>query len=132
MITLRRSRPLGYLIENDDGRSILVQTDWDYPSTAGSFGWSLRSVQSDRADTIEYCAPQETDTICTGHTVWKCDHLGTDGTIVCPDCGVLPVTFIEAAAAWMDENDGATAEDGGYFTDEQEAETAEIGQIGGE
>lgn len=32
----------------------------------------------------------------------------------------------------MDENDGATAEDGGYFTDEQEAETAEIGQIGGE
>ncbi len=29
----------------EDGRSILVQTDWDYPSAAGLFGWSLRNVQ---------------------------------------------------------------------------------------
>ena len=32
-------------ILSDDGRSILVQTDWDYPGTASSFGWSLSEVQ---------------------------------------------------------------------------------------
>lgn len=26
-------------LETDDGRSILIQTDWDYPGVASSFGW---------------------------------------------------------------------------------------------
>lgn len=28
-----------YFIVADDGRDILIQTDWDYPSVAQSFGW---------------------------------------------------------------------------------------------
>ena len=29
-----------YLIEADDGRTVLIQTDWDYPGVASVFGWS--------------------------------------------------------------------------------------------
>ena len=29
-----------YVVEADDGRTILVQTDWDYPGLARAFGWS--------------------------------------------------------------------------------------------
>ena len=29
----------------DESQSILIQTDWDFPGVATSFGWSLREVQ---------------------------------------------------------------------------------------
>jgi hypothetical protein len=32
-------------ILSEDGRSVLVQTDWDYPGVANTFGWSPKSVQ---------------------------------------------------------------------------------------
>ena len=32
---------------SDEENSRLVQTDWDYPSTAETFGWSLRECQPD-------------------------------------------------------------------------------------
>lgn len=28
-----------YLIEAEDGRTVLIQTDWDYPAVASVFGW---------------------------------------------------------------------------------------------
>ena len=28
-----------YIIEAEDGRTVLIQTDWDYPSTASTFGF---------------------------------------------------------------------------------------------
>ena len=28
-----------YLLIAEDGRDILIQTDWDYPGIASSFGW---------------------------------------------------------------------------------------------
>ena len=31
-----------YLIVHDDGRDVLIQTDWDYPGVARTFGWSGR------------------------------------------------------------------------------------------
>lgn len=79
----------------EDGRDILVQTDWDWPGVASTFGWSTRNVLSQ-------------------HTP-GCDHCGTDGTVDCPECQVPASRFIESARAWIDDNDGAEAEDPGYF-----------------
>ena len=81
-------------IVNDNGDSILIQTDWDYPGTANTFGWSLREVQREGGD---------------------CDHSGTDGTVDCHECGVSASDFISAASDWLYDNDGVVAEDPGYF-----------------
>jgi hypothetical protein len=75
-------------------RTLLIQTDWDYPGVAQSFGWSLRDVQKDGGD---------------------CDHEATDGTVPCKQCGLTQTDFISAAYDWLCDNDGATAEDPGYF-----------------
>ena len=83
-------------IVNGDGRSVLVQTDWDFPSVAGSFGWSPNFVQ-----------------VCDEPGRY-CDHDGTDGTVDC-SCGVTAGDFISAARGWLDDHDGATVEDPGYF-----------------
>lgn len=55
----------------------------------------------------------------TEQTLTQCQHDGTDGTIDCVSCGRTAADFIGAAADWMDEHDGETADDSGYF--EQEA-----------
>ena len=39
MITLEAGQFGNYLIVNDDGADLLVQTDWDYPGLASSFGF---------------------------------------------------------------------------------------------
>ncbi len=116
---------------------ILIQTDWDYPATAQTFGWSLRDVQNcnRRADfefgvecgvlVCEECRepfyPMEVDDgqcpECGGHCVAMkvCDHDSTDGTVDCKVCGVTALEFITAADQWLRDNDGATADDPGYF-----------------
>ena len=85
----------------DDGRSVLIQTDWDYPGTASSFGWVIGDVAED-------------DDISP-----RCDHPGTDGTVDCPRCGLAVDVFLTAAADWLQDHDGVTAEDPGYFTEEE-------------
>lgn len=86
----------GRIVNDNDGRDILVQTDWDYPGTASTFGWNMGDVRNKNG---------------------PCDHRGTDGTVDCPDCGVTASEFIAAAGAWLSENDGATADDPGYFNE---------------
>lgn len=40
MITLESgSFGWDYVIAHDDGREVLIQSDWDYPGTARTFGW---------------------------------------------------------------------------------------------
>lgn len=78
-------------LENEN-ESILIQTDWDFPSVAQSFGWSIREVQKNNKN---------------------CDHSSTDGTIDC-DCGITVNEFIEAARIYL-SNDGMVTEDPGYF-----------------
>jgi hypothetical protein len=80
------------------GRSVLVQTDWDYPGVAQSFGWDMRETQ--QADRVDR----------------PCQHDGTDGTVPCPDCGLTQTDFISAAYDWLRQQDGAKAEDPGYFS----------------
>ena len=50
-------------------------------------------------------------------TINTCQHDGTDGTVDCHECGVTAGEFISAARDWLDNNDGATAEDPGYFNE---------------
>ncbi len=117
-------------IVNDDGRTLLIQTDWDYPGTAQSFGWSTRNVQR-CPECGRACAVLPLDELpndktrmipvyfaCPDHdnpTIRPCcEHDGTDGTVDCA-CGVTAADFIAAAYDWLRDNDGATAEDPGYF-----------------
>ncbi len=78
------------VIVAEDGRRVLVQTDFDFPGTARSFGWDMRGE--------------------------NCDHDSTDGTVDCRECGATADEFIEAAGNFLYEADGATVEDPGYFT----------------
>jgi hypothetical protein len=76
-----------------DGRTRLIQTDYDWPGIASVFGWSVADVR----------------------TPSDCQHEGTDGTIACPSCHLSASEFIQAAREWIDDNDGATTADPGYF-----------------
>ena len=87
------------MIVAENGRTRLVQTDWDCPGVAETFGWSIRRVQ--RAGRRRKAK--------------RCDHRHTDGTADCPDCGVRVGEFIDAAHEWLCGHDGAVAEDPGYF-----------------
>lgn len=88
-----------------DGRDLLIQTDWDCPGIASSFGWSLVQVQTPGRE----FGSEDTDRP-------PCQHRTTDGTVACRDCGIQPDQFIASAREWLDDNDGATVEDPGYFS----------------
>lgn len=40
LVTLER-HVCSYILRAEDGRNLLFQTDWDYPSLAAAFGWTL-------------------------------------------------------------------------------------------
>jgi hypothetical protein len=97
----------------DDGRSILFQTDWDWPSLARNFGWSTEHVS--RRSTLDFNG--EKDIPCPGSDQ-------TDGTVKCPGCGKPASSFIYEARQFLDDHDGATCENPGYTLDELEQEEA--------
>jgi hypothetical protein len=114
-------------IVNEDGRTILVQTDWDYPGVASTFGWSIRDVQKPLAARTLESAQTDLDGIDTVDELtalvsqcWDeeednpCEHDRTDGTVDC-ECGVTTSEFIVSAQQWLDDNDGAVVDDPGYF-----------------
>lgn len=70
----------GFDCRNDD-HSIVVDTDWDYPSVAQSMGWSLSDYQPELPN---YVGPD-------------CQHDSTDGTVTCSECGATAGEFISAA-----------------------------------
>ena len=82
----------------DERELILVQTDWDWPGVASSFGWNIANVPWSK-----------------NRDGKKCSHRATDGTINCPGCGCPVEKFLEEAAAFIESNYGKTIEDPGYF-----------------
>jgi hypothetical protein len=88
----------GYMIYDENDRSILVQSDWDYPGLANSFGWS--PSMAGRQDCPDGCR-------------------GTDGTVKCPDCGTDAGVYIAAAADYLDSC-SLIVEDPGYFGGDDE------------
>lgn len=89
-ITLEEGDFGSYLIIHDDGRDILVQTDWDFPGLASTFGWTPKKKRG-------------------------CLHRETDGTIDCPVCGKKVTEFISEAIEYLDKHIGKRVEDPGYF-----------------
>jgi DNA-directed RNA polymerase subunit RPC12/RpoP len=111
---------------NQDLDPILVQTDWDYPSVASSFGWSTTAVQQCRKcrkalDVSEEDGDEAVQCSECGFRKRKakqnvfCLHDGTDGTVPCPSCGLDAGTFIAAAYDFLRDNDGLRVPDPGYF-----------------
>ncbi len=72
--------------DDSEGKDILIQTDWDYPGIASSFGW-------------EPC----------------CGSGSTDGTVNCPDCGKTASEMIQSAGEYLDNHCGDIVPDPGYF-----------------
>ncbi len=106
MITLiahPKNAPCCVEIQNEDGRSVLIQTDYDFPGVAATFGWSTDHKR--QKSTLEY---NPEDSPCDGSSF-------TDGTIDCPACKKKAISFINEAREWIDENDGAKEFDPGYF-----------------
>ena len=79
------------VVNLETGESLCIQTDFDYPALARDFGWVPKPGKN------------------------GCQHPGTDGTVNCPDCGQSATSFITEAGEFLAENDGATAEDPGYW-----------------
>ena len=117
---------IGAIVPDDEGyECVIVQTDWDYPTVASTFGWTTELVQPcpicgivfltreavmSRGYPVEFVCPK-----CQTVRVNPCCHQTTDGTVDCPDCDLKAGHFIEAAGQYLLDNDGQTAEDPGYF-----------------
>jgi len=105
-----------------DIAGILVQTDWDYPGFAGTFGWSLAEVQRCSCGNVcgikydkkmkrfpaQYACPE------CGIIGTTCLHDMTDGTVKC-ECNTQPGDFMAAAYDYLRDNDGKIVDDPGYF-----------------
>ena len=92
MVTLEDGQFGEYRIINEDtGEHILIQTDWDYPGLASSFGWSP----------CTHCRQG-----CRGRT---------DGTV---DCAKRSVgQHLTSAVKYLDAHIGDSINDPGYFGD---------------
>lgn len=66
-------------------------SDWDYPGFAQSLGWNIR----------ESSTPKDKH----GRFQKKCSHMGTDGTVDCPDCGKSATAFISEASDFLFEHE---------------------------
>jgi transcription elongation factor Elf1 len=98
----------------DTGETLLIQTDWDYPGVASTFGWSVQDVQE------TFCPECGNELDCLychncDITVKACNHYHTDGTVDCPNCGMSAAKFIESAIDYLDSIDGKIVDDPGYF-----------------
>jgi hypothetical protein len=78
-----------YVVTHDDGRDLYIQSDWEYPGLAMTFGWSPCS----------WCRR-------------RC-HGATDGTINCPSR--TAGEHIGKAQEWLDAHIGRRVADPGYF-----------------
>ncbi len=110
LIARPSNAPCCVLIQNDDGRDLLIQTDYDFPGVASTFGWSTAHLRRKPTIDIGQMLPDEIAklNVCDGASF-------TDGTIDCPTCGKSALSFINEAREWMNANDGATERDPGYF-----------------
>lgn len=94
--------PTAYcLIVDEKDNTISIDSDWDLPGVASTFGWNIRRVPPRK------CPDQ---------------HSGTDGTVDCPACGTTATEFIEAAREWIDAHHGKIVNDPGYFDEYEDNE----------
>lgn len=63
-----------YLLVAEDGRDILIQTDWEYPSMATSFGW--KACSCGRTDGTVNCAHKTASQMIGEAQDFLDDHIG--------------------------------------------------------
>src|SRR5665213_656669 len=90
-ITLESTDLDCYLITAEDGRDKLIQSDYDYPGIASTFGWSVSDLINKKKKV--------------------CKHKKSDGTIDCSDCGMKAGDFISSARDYLDDHDVDVADD---------------------
>lgn len=74
MITLKPEQFGRYIIENDDGQTMLIQTDWDYPSVASAFGWC--ACDCGFTDGTVDCEHRTADEMIVEAREYLDDHIG--------------------------------------------------------
>lgn len=95
------------IVDEDTGKDKLIQTDWDYPGLASTFGWSTTLTND-----------------CDGIH----DHQSTDGTVDCEYCGTTASEFISDAASYLDDHIGEVVDDPGYFDDDELYEESQLNE----
>lgn len=63
-----------YLVVAEDGRDILIQSDWDYPSIASTFGWT--SCACGETDGTVDCPHKTASQMIVDAQDYLDDHLG--------------------------------------------------------
>ena len=95
------------LLKAENGQEKLIQNDHDWPSLATDFEWCKNEVQNPF-----YIAANNP----------PCKHNLTDGTSNCRACKVTSTEFICAARAYLEEVDGRTIDDPGWFAADETLE----------
>lgn len=107
-------------LTSETGATVLFQTDYDWPSVAGLFGWTPKRCQPKAPE--GYSDWEEgRDKLEFDESVYQkwadrkdCEHPNTDGTVDCKLCKTTSITFITHARQWIDDHDGETCENPGY------------------
>jgi len=63
-----------YLVRAEDGRDVLVQTDWDFPGIASTFGWI--PCPCGRTDGTVDCAHKTASDMIAEARAFLDDHIG--------------------------------------------------------
>lgn len=104
-----------FAVQQVDGNgNVFIQTDWEYPGIAATFGWSPSQCKPNDLDEDEL-ADMTPEQQSWHHKQCRCEHKGTDGTVDCKDCGLEATDFIASAYDFLQENEGKIVEDPGYF-----------------
>jgi hypothetical protein len=90
----------------EDGSDMIIQTDYDWPGIASSFGWSTRHCNG--KSTLTFRSDSNVEDMCNGTPY-------TDGTVDCPRCNKPAREFIQEAREYIDDHDGDSIEDPGYY-----------------
>ena len=75
-ITLQSGDFGGYLLVGDDGQNRLIQTDWDFPGIASTFGWSPCSCGA--TDGTVACAHKNAGQMIAEAQAFLNEHIGDD------------------------------------------------------
>jgi hypothetical protein len=63
-----------YLLVAEDGRDILIQSDWDYPGTATTFGW--RACECGATDGTVNCPHKTASEMIADAQAYLDEHIG--------------------------------------------------------
>lgn len=74
-IKLERNVAGTFLIVAEDGRDILIQSDWDFPGTASTFGWE--ACPCGRTDGTVDCAHRTRSEMMAEAWDFLTAHIGT-------------------------------------------------------